>query len=408
MGFWCPVLNLGGAEDWQYSLAKSVDPNKVELVGVAVTHGYNQTHTQMRTQFEAMMPVVYGTDGARIIAERCDLILQWAICGCDKIVEGLPDPPRVIAVSHSPDESPWAHAVYEDTDGIDTFVAVSELAIPPIPAKFRHDVPVIWNALDGDRLTPKRSREEMHASWGVPPGSRVIGYIGRLEDDKDPHALARAIVHLPADYHAVIVGTGWDQIELDKDAAKFPDRIHLVGGDRDAGSVIHAFDTQIVPSAYESFGLSLCEGLWCGVPVISTRVGICKLIPGLTREIHAKPTGEQLALAVLQDRLDPVGTAARVAYAQGVAKERLTLERFGREWTDYLLSQKPASPWAADLDTVREARECPFLTTDGTRRKATCMVGRGDNGVIGLRDCLGCDSNPVKQLKNASKSVNIT
>ena len=41
----------------------------------------------------------------------------------------------------------------------------------------------------------------------------------------------------------------------------------------------------VVPSRYESFGLTLAEGLWAGVPVVATRSGLAKLVPG------ARPRG---------------------------------------------------------------------------------------------------------------------
>lgn len=390
VGFWCPVLNLGGAEDWQLSLAKALDPTRIDIQGVAVRAGGIDVHPQMVAQFAALMPVSYGEEGLASLAARCDVIVQWAIDGCERLLSRLARKPVVVAVSHSPEESTWAKHIYSDPRGIDAFVAVSTLAIPPIPEGFRDKAAVIWNAVDGLRMTPARTRAEMLAQWGLPEGSKVLGYIGRLEDDKDPHALARAIVHLPAEWHAVVVGEGHDQFALEAAARENP-RVHLVGGDRDAGSVVNAFDVQVVPSAYESFGLSLCEGLWSGVPVISTKVGVCKLEPGLTREIHVKPTGEQLALAVHQDLYDREGTASRVERAKAFARERLTMARFGREWTNYLTGLgRRRSEVRHTLDCIKLARECPERVTDGSCQKARCKLGRGNAGVVFLSDCLEC------------------
>ena len=82
-----------------------------------------------------------------------------------------------------------------------------------------------------------------------------------------------------------------------------------------------AFDALCVLSACALFGLSLCEGLWAGIPVLSTRTGVCKLVPGLTRGIPVGATGGAVALALDQDLDHADATRARVRRA-GAGKRR--------------------------------------------------------------------------------------
>ncbi len=337
VGFWAPDLNLGGAEDWQRTLMRSVDRAKISWQGMAVVRGPHAADPRVVAEYVDTMPVTYGPDAAVELAGRCDVIVQWGVGGCREMLESIPNRPKVVAVLHWPEESTWVKPFYDQPGGIDEFVAVSELSFPTLPDFYRETPATIWNAIDPVRLIPKRSRAEMRAAWGVPDGVNVLGYIGRLEPgQKDPGAIVRALPHLPRDWHCVIVGEGSAMpmlcAEADRDA-----RLHLPGGDRDAGSVLGAFDVLCVPSIYESFGLSLCEGLWAGVPVLSTRTGICKLVDGLTRVFHPGAPGEAIALTLYQDLNDPEATRSRVERARTWARRELTAERFGKEWTYYLL-----------------------------------------------------------------------
>jgi glycosyltransferase involved in cell wall biosynthesis len=301
--------------------------------------------------------------------------------------------PKVISVCHAPAESPWGRDVYGRSSGIDHWVAVSELALEAIPIAARESTPtsVIWNAVDASRMTVTRSREEMHARWGLPPGAKVAGFLGRLSAEKDPHALRRMIDHLPDDWHAVLVGAGFEYV-------KPHERLHLVGNDPLAGDVLGAFDTLIVPSHYESFCLVMGEAWWSGLAVVSTDVGLSRMSPGLTRTIPVGSSGEAVANAVLLDLIDTSGVADRIGRAFRFARERLSPDRFGREWTTLIRSLVPPT-LAERLSCVRE---CPdrgnvlpiSMQPEGCSKcgeKSECRSGKGEiPGRVSLRECLEC------------------
>jgi glycosyltransferase involved in cell wall biosynthesis len=180
----------------------------------------------------------------------------------------------------------------------------------------------------------RRDRSSVRASWGIPEEAPVAGYLGRLSREKDPEAMIRLATALPETWHVVLVGEGRERASLAIQARSIdPERIHLVGGDPAVGDVLGAFDTLIVPSRFESFGLTLAEGLWAGLPVISTRSGLAKLEPGLVRTIPIGASGTVLAEGVLTDRVEASGTRSRVDRARAFARDRLGLVRFGRDWT---------------------------------------------------------------------------
>ncbi len=337
VGLWCPCLGLGGAEAWQLALIRAVDPDSVAWVGAAVLEGRNAVAPRMLGELSERMPVGLGLDAARSLATASDVILSWAVADVGALLAGLDAPPRVAMACHFPGESPWGPGTEAMLGGVSRFVAVSELALDALPGPIRGEAEVIWNAVDADRLRPRRDRAAMRAAWGVPAEAPVAGYMGRLAPEKDPAAMIRLAGALPDAWHVVLVGEGRERASLIKAVApRDAGRIHLVGGDVAAGDVLGGFDALVVPSRYESFGLTLAEGLWAGVPVVSTRSGLAKLVPGLVREVPVDAPGPDLARAILADRSDPVGTAARVARAKRFARDRLGLDRFGREWTEFL------------------------------------------------------------------------
>ena len=353
VGLWCPCLGLGGAEVWQLALARGVDPEVISWRGAAVIESRGSANPKMERELASIMPVGYGLDAARTLASACDVIVSWAVTDVSSLVSGLEQPPAVVMACHFPGESPWGAGTDALLQGVDRFVAVSELAVESIPRPIRDRVEVIWNAVDPDRLHVRRDRATMRAGWNVPSDVTVVGYIGRLAPEKDPDAMLRLAAELPEPWHAVVVGEGREREALARkvDALGLK-RVRLVGGDTAAGDVLGAIDALVVPSHYESFGLTLAEGLWAGVPVLSTRSGLAKLVPGLAREIRAGAEGRELAEALLADRHDSEGTRLRVDRARAFARERLGLERFGRAWTGLLIESakqgkggSPCSAW---------------------------------------------------------------
>jgi glycosyltransferase involved in cell wall biosynthesis len=333
-GLWCPCLGLGGAEAWQLSLVRAVSPDSVIWRGAAVLDGRGGSDPRMEDQLSARMPVGYGLDAARTLAAACDVIVSWAVTDVSSLLAGLDPRPGMVMVCHFPRESPWGEKTAELLGPVDRLVAVSELALESIPWPERASARVIWNAVDSDRLRVRRDRSSVRATWGIPGGAPVAGYLGRLSREKDPEAMVRLATALPEPWHVVLVGEGRERASLAIQARSInPGRILLVGGDPAVGDVLSAFDTLIVPSRFESFGLTLAEGLWAGLPVISTRSGLAKLEPGLVRTIPIGASGTVLAEAVLADRADASGTKSRVDRARAFARDRLGLDRFGRDWT---------------------------------------------------------------------------
>jgi D-inositol-3-phosphate glycosyltransferase len=117
---------------------------------------------------------------------------------------------------------------------------------------------------------------------GLPQGSPVILWIGRLERLKGVDVLVDAVAQLQErDFTLVIVG-GDDRAtplraELEAQAAALgiADNVRFDGAvpHDDLVAYYRAADVCVQPSYYESFGLVAVEAMACGTPVVASRVG---------------------------------------------------------------------------------------------------------------------------------------
>ena len=114
-------------------------------------------------------------------------------------------------------------------------------------------------------------------------GEKVILYVGRLEPLKGPELLLRLAAHLDSGekIRMLVVGGGpgeLEEVDRLRSLAKTlnVDEVFDFVGMVDQGDLpvyYNAADVCVVPSYYESFGLTALESMACGTPVVASRVG---------------------------------------------------------------------------------------------------------------------------------------
>lgn len=120
-------------------------------------------------------------------------------------------------------------------------------------------------------------RAGIRAASGLPEDQIVVGYVGRMDDQKAPERLVEAAeLLLPThpDVTVVMVGEGpkLASLKARTEAAGLDGRIRWLGFD-DARYQMANFDILVVPSYYEGFARVLLEGLFTGLPIVSTPIG---------------------------------------------------------------------------------------------------------------------------------------
>jgi glycosyltransferase involved in cell wall biosynthesis len=381
VGVVAPCWIHGGGEIHTLAVLKGLEPARFAIQGIAIVGGPIDRVAAPRCPWT----ISGAPEAVHHLLRQSDVVISWKFANLKAPLAGTSHRPRVIYVNHTVE--PWSAAQAATVKDVDRLVAVSDLALDAIPGPLRSRSSIIANAVDPTRLEVRRSRAEMHKSWGVPEGAKVAGYLGRLATEKDPMAMARLARSLPPGWVVVVVGDG----SLRASLAVTPGLV-VAGVDPAAGDVINAFDVLVVPSLYESYGLTLAEGLWAGVPVVSTAVGVARIVPGLTRIVPVGCDGPTLAAAVLEaDRSGPIRGAREWA------RREASPDRFAREWSDLLCSTATVA-----------GRLAPALATSvdpAVRDRVLSCPARGPVLPISQQDDCGCRGKEVSECRRKKGKI---
>lgn len=161
--------------------------------------------------------------------------------------------------------------------------------------KNSNKIEIIENGVDFTKIheTPAIKRNELMRTEGVHLIMQVAGF--RLE--KDQNTTIRALLHLPSNYHLLLVGDGDRRKVLMELTSKnsLQNRVHFLGKRIDVISILKAVDFVVVSSHWEGFGLAAVEGMATGKPVIASN------IPGLKEVVGGAgllfPQGDEKKLA---------------------------------------------------------------------------------------------------------------
>jgi len=164
---------------------------------------------------------------------------------------------------------------------VDRWASSSAYNAKQVQDHYGRPVTVIHNGVDTSRFRPQ-PRDAAHVALrttrGLAADATALVSVGRLVGWKGFSVVIEALAGLPRDIHYLIVGDGEDCGRLKQLAATLglADRVHF------AGAVPHAelpgwlalADIYVQPSVgEEAFGISVVEGLACGLPALVSNQG---------------------------------------------------------------------------------------------------------------------------------------
>ena len=147
---------------------------------------------------------------------------------------------------------------------------------------------VIPNGIDTDRFLPdKSSGEALRNTWGVKPGEKLVGLVGRLDPMKDHPVFMEAaaeVVKTHPTTRFVCVGEGPEpyagQLKQQAEALGLASRWIWAGAAKEMAVVYNSLDCLASSSYGEGFPNVVAEAMACGVPCVVTDVGDSAWIVG--------------------------------------------------------------------------------------------------------------------------------
>ena len=125
---------------------------------------------------------------------------------------------------------------------------------------------------NGVRAYEPLDRSVARARLGLDQDAFVVGFVGRLTEQKNPVDAVRVIDAVAAPVQLAVIGDGELRAAAEAAARDCGAPALFLGG-LDAKPLLSAFDCLLCTSRYEGMPVAFLEALNCGVPVISYPVG---------------------------------------------------------------------------------------------------------------------------------------
>jgi glycosyltransferase involved in cell wall biosynthesis len=225
---------------------------------------------------------------------------------------------------------------------------------------------LLENGIDLGQYSRRTELEAAKARFGVPPGRRVLGAVGRLSAEKGFDRLIRATAELlrrGRDVELWIAGAGDESAALARLAAELgvAERVKLLGFRSDTIDLYEAMDVFVLSSLREGLPNVMLEAMALMAPTVATRIaGVPALIQDGVSGLLVRP-GEEGELAEAIDRLlgsEPLRRQI-AAEARGVIERRYSFAarmEYVRQVYDHLLGRAPVAHTALVSERGKESR----------------------------------------------------
>jgi len=275
-----PTLAPGGAERWAATLIRFAQ--RVKWVRLYLSQ--EDSPDDLAQLIPRNVEIVRGWPTKSQQVRDVDILVGW---GGDPFApfnyDVDMDRPTVL-VSHS-------DMLTMSTASSTYYAAVSRNAANLFPAKDRADTVIIHNGIDLERVQPGRSRRDTRINWGLSTDHKILLYVGRFSEEKNPGFMLDMLEQLDPSWALVYYGWGPLRNELIRRAAEhFNHRVVFPQPSLGPlGNIYHACDALVIPSHHECFPLVLLEGLHAGIPVF-----VNQELPVVTECPELVPTDRQI------------------------------------------------------------------------------------------------------------------
>ena len=236
--------------------------------------------------------------------------------------------------------------VRRQLEAVDAVVAVSDHIATTFRAAFPDYSGIVATVGNGVDVTHFRPRSKPGRSGGQ---KRRVLFVGRISPEKGIHTLIEAFSEVAGQFEDVELQIAGPQSPLSPDFITslssdprvtallrfydplgrstyqqhlqeliarhdLGDRVRFIGAipHKELIGAYHSADVIVNPSLSESFGISVVEGMACGIPVVGTRIGgMCEsILSGTTGMLVETDAPSELAKALIAILEDPARGAA--------------------------------------------------------------------------------------------------
>jgi len=190
------------------------------------------------------------------------------------------------------------------------------------------DLKVARLGVDIDLFYPAKSKEASKEKIDLNKNKVVIGYVGRISKEKNPHVLLESFRKLSHQERLSLLMVG-DGPEAQLKEFKDTPNCKITGFVKNVQEYLKAMDIFVMPSLTETTSLATLEAMSTGLPVIVTKVGFMKKYVVKDHNGIFFPRNSSSLLAVKIEKLlkdrnlrERLGTNARKTVAYSFSWER--------------------------------------------------------------------------------------
>ena len=197
---------------------------------------------------------------------------------------------------------------------------------------------VVRLGVNTKRFVPAKDRAAAKKKLGIPKNGMVIGYCGRMSEEKDVITLIKAFLKVSKErknLQLLLVGDGQ---RLEKYTLRNRN-IRITGFVSDVVPYYDAMDIFVMPSLTETTGLTTVEAMSSGIPIVTTPVGIA--LKGIVEGHNG----------LIYGRSDVNGLARQLERLIG---SRMLRERIAKNGREYVLKEYSWDRTARDVKRVLE------------------------------------------------------
>jgi len=212
-----------------------------------------------------------------------------------------------------------------------------------LPFDSRDDAVVIPSAVELERCFPKFNPQALRSLWGIEKHQKVLLFLSRVEDEKNPEAVIQALLNLPEEWVCVVQGHGSYTDTLIHAASKYiPNRMIVVEDPwLHPGDIFSITDVFFLATDAEGDPIVIKEAMVAGLPIVTTQLPYLKSYQDqfgeLAITVPSRATGELLANAVLTADSQKYRSTA-VPQVQAMAVNNFNWARISQLWEDYMYS----------------------------------------------------------------------